>query len=258
MRNSILTVIAILPLYAPAQDTLGSPPEEVAVVRYHSRFNMDFERGEAFREFQSFLYSTGRSSEFYMLPVKGQASPPSDIEVLAETDTVFRVVKEHDEGTLLFSDIGLDGRVRHYRDTLYPMEWKLIPESRKIDAIECQKAVTFFKGRFYTAWFAPSIPLGNGPWKLGGLPGLIIEAYEENMDMHFILSEIRFLKVDSAPATSHLHRKAIPGYDAFVKYWKDAFRMLQGSLGARENPDCVSCHTGTKVKFYSWERVDSL
>lgn len=258
MRNSILAFFALLPLHALSQDTLGSPPEEVALIRYHSRFNMDFERGEAFREFQSFLYSNGRSSDFYMLPVKGQSASHSDIEVLAEPDTVFRVVKEHDEGFLFFSDIGLDGRVRHYRDTLHPMEWKLLPESRSIDGIECQKAVTFFKGRSYTAWFAPSIPLGNGPWKLGGLPGLIVEAYEENMDMHFMLSEIRFLKFDHPVTNFHLHRKHTPGYDAFVKYWKDAFRMLQGSLGARENPGCVSCHTGTKVNFYSWERVESL
>jgi hypothetical protein len=258
MRNPITIVFAILTQFGHAQDTIGTPPDEWALIRYHSRFNMDFERGQSFREFQSVLHSYGRISDFYMMPLPGQTSGTSGIELLAEADTVFRVIKEHDEGILLFSDIGLDGRVRHYRDTLYPMEWKLLPESRWIEGIECQKAVTFFKGRSYTAWFAPSIPLGNGPWKLGGLPGLIVEAYEEGMDMHFILSEIRFLKAESTPTISHLHRMVIHGYDAFVKYWKDAFKVLQGSLGGRENPDCVSCHSDTKVKFYSWEKVDSL
>ena len=42
-----------------------------------------------------------------------------------------------------------------------------------------------FKGRTWTAWFAADIPLDNGPWKLCGLPGLILRAYDAKQQYIF-------------------------------------------------------------------------
>ena len=44
----------------------------------------------------------------------------------------------------------------------------------------CQKATADFRGRRWTAWFTMDIPVGDGPWKLCGLPGLILKASEED------------------------------------------------------------------------------
>ena len=42
-----------------------------------------------------------------------------------------------------------------------------------------------FKGRTWTAWFTTDIPLDNGPWKLCGLPGLILRAYDAKQQYIF-------------------------------------------------------------------------
>src|SRR5699024_10984101 len=53
------------------------------------------------------------------------------------------------------------------------------------------KATTSFGGRSFEAWFTPEIPIVDGPYVFGGLPGLIIELYDTNRDYHFNLASIQ-------------------------------------------------------------------
>ena len=58
-------------------------------------------------------------------------------------------------------------------------DWQLIPDSTTtIIGYHCQLAKTNFKGRTWLAWYAEDIPVPEGPWKLCGLPGLILRAYD--------------------------------------------------------------------------------
>ncbi len=65
-------------------------------------------------------------------------------------------------------------------------DWQLIQDSiSNIIGYHCQLAKTSFKGRTWYAWYAEDIPLQEGPWKLCGLPGLILKAYDENKEFEF-------------------------------------------------------------------------
>lgn len=68
-------------------------------------------------------------------------------------------------------------------DTLPAIQWKLEPEERTIAGFVTNKAVGQFRGRTYTAWYAKKIPVPAGPWKLSGLPGLILEAYDDTKEI---------------------------------------------------------------------------
>lgn len=66
-----------------------------------------------------------------------------------------------------------------YEEEMKNPDWKLESGTTTILGYVCKKATTTLHGRNYTAWYAPEIPIDNGPWKFGGLPGLILKAEDD-------------------------------------------------------------------------------
>lgn len=64
----------------------------------------------------------------------------------------------------------------HYAEVVPVLQWNFVPDSTlTLLGLECQLATTDFAGRTYSAWFTSEIPLPYGPYKFGGLPGLILK-----------------------------------------------------------------------------------
>ncbi|GEN72065.1 GLPGLI family protein [Chryseobacterium lathyri] len=68
-----------------------------------------------------------------------------------------------------------------------PLNWKMSSETTKIGDYKVQKATTDFAGRTWTAWFTTDLPYQDGPYKFGGLPGLIVKAEDDKGDYSFDL-----------------------------------------------------------------------
>lgn len=79
------------------------------------------------------------------------------------------------------------------KDTLQTIEWKLNEQkTKKFGQYLCYQAIGHFRGKNYIAWYCPEIPYSHGPWKLWGLPGLILEAYDESGEVNFLFEELDF------------------------------------------------------------------
>lgn len=75
------------------------------------------------------------------------------------------------------------------------IDWKLSKDTLSFSGLNCQKATTAFEGKNWIAWYAPSVPFQGGPWKLNGLPGLIVEAYDTNKQIYFQFAGIENAKI---------------------------------------------------------------
>jgi GLPGLI family protein len=74
-----------------------------------------------------------------------------------------------------------------YDDFLGKPNWQLQEGTDTVEGYECQKAILNFRGRNYTAWFTLEIPISDGPWKLFGLPGLILKVEDADQLFSFVM-----------------------------------------------------------------------
>ena len=66
-----------------------------------------------------------------------------------------------------------------YEEDLPELEWELTDSVTNVLGYVCHEAKCTFRGREWTAFYTEDIPLMEGPWKLHGLPGLIMRASDK-------------------------------------------------------------------------------
>ena len=118
----------------------------------------------------------------------------------------------------------------------YPA-WEIGDSTSTILGYECSIATALYRGREWTAWFTTDIPLAEGPWKLSGLPGLVLEAYENSGQHRF-----------TADGISVSDKRVTPIYTP-EKYEKtDRISLLKTLRAYEDNPlGAIEGLTGTKI-----------
>lgn len=118
-------------------------------------------------------------------------------------------------------------------------QWELIPDSTaRILDYNCQMARCNYKGRQWFAWFTADIPIDNGPWKLDGLPGLVLRAYDNSH--HYIFDCVGLKQTDGT--------RDIVFDERFNGYEETSMRRLQ-QLKASTTPFDAINRGGKGVTF---------
>lgn len=78
-----------------------------------------------------------------------------------------------------------------YEEEIPDFGWELTDSVKTILGYECNGARCSFRGREWTVYYAEDIPVMEGPWKLCGLPGLIMEAQADGDEYSFVCIGIR-------------------------------------------------------------------
>lgn len=70
------------------------------------------------------------------------------------------------------------------------INWTISNDTATFGGLHCQKATGYFKGRDYIVWFSPDLPVHTGPWKLNGLPGVIVDARDTKNEVVFAFNGV--------------------------------------------------------------------
>jgi len=106
----------------------------------------------------------------------------------------------------------------HYSEPIPQQQWTMAEGDSTILGYTCHKATTRFRGRDYVAWYTEEIPYPYGPYKFGGLPGLITCIYDKDRDHVFTLQGF-----ERAPLGEVIYRKK-------KSYFKTTRERLQQAI----------------------------
>ncbi|WP_343674153.1 GLPGLI family protein [Chitinophaga sp.] len=132
------------------------------------------------------------------------------------------------------------------------MDWKITSDTATFSGLKCQKAMAGYKGRTYTAWFCPDLPIHAGPWKLNGLPGVIVEAYDAKREVSFMFDGVEMVtpaptvvKTASEPAIVLFGMDDVDANPDIIELPKNAIKTTESEFGklkeaVRKNPEAFA------------------
>lgn len=123
-------------------------------------------------------------------------------------------IKDNKQEINTYDKIGISNFF--YSEPKTEIKWEVTSDTSMIFGYKCLKARATYKGRGWIAWFSPDIPISRGPWKLYGLPGLILKA--NDMENHY-----SFECVGLSKFTGFID---LSGYSQYKKIEKGEFDKL--------------------------------
>jgi len=178
------------------------------------------------------LFYNDMASVYVQYAKKAQANSEPETIVKGDTRITVNRVDETDDGKdfIIYQNYNTKALINRtafsnskrcvVQDTIPTFNWKLESDKKRIGLYDCQKATMTFRCANYTVWFTTAIPLSIGPAKLSGLPGLIVEAYNERADMTYKLLIVNY-------PTSTKTYKIAPPYLGDPVYSYEAYRKIE-------------------------------
>lgn len=143
------------------------------------------------------------------------------------------------------------GEHRKYSEPIEERDWTIIGDSTKnILGYDCIMALAGYHGRLWKVWFTPDVPVNAGPWKLLGLPGLILEAVDSTDQHHFIANGIQAVTMNIPPVYEpySYEKTTRKKFLKLCRFRYDNFQGMSdlhfGGNGPRHSPEKIAYESG--------------
>lgn len=101
-------------------------------------------------------------------------------------------------------------------EPLAKIDWEITEETQTLNNLICRQAIGKLYGKEWSVWYTEEIPSPAGPWKLRGLPGLIVKAEDAEgihcFSLYETKNEIRNINSISNPDYHKLSRKKLMAF----------------------------------------------
>jgi len=175
---------------------------------YNYRFYEEHKNPESVKSFEMILEVGNLYSKFYnpnlgyrdsLIALHAEAPPEMALVVFSQLRGFsfhsfcdYYIFKNYPSSgtTTFFANLAFGDA--HKVEEKLEFNWKIDNDAtRVIFGMNCKKATCRYAGRDYEAWFAPEIPISDGPYKFSGLPGLIVLLQDSDKEHVFELREIK-------------------------------------------------------------------
>lgn len=142
------------------------------------------------------------------------------------------IYKNYPEGRLTHTEKICQDWFR-YDEEMPAFDWELTDSVTTVLGYECQSARCSFRGREWTVFYTEEIPIMDGPWKLHGLPGLIMKASDK--EGHYTFECIGIKSKADRPVTIYkvpFNKTDRRGYyDAKHRYEVNPYAYYEATTG---------------------------
>lgn len=142
------------------------------------------------------------------------------------------IYKNYPEGRLTHTEKICQDWFR-YDEEMPALDWELTDSVTTVLGYECQSARCSFRGREWTVFYTEEIPIMDGPWKLHGLPGLIMKASDK--EGHYTFECIGIKSKADRPVTIYkvpFNKTDRRGYyDAKHRYEVNPYAYYEATTG---------------------------
>lgn len=143
--------------------------------------------------------------------------------------------KNHPDGKITTMDNVFTDRF-YFEEDIPDFQWQL--EKGELEVLDylCKKATVNFRGRTYEAWYAPEIPVSDGPWKFSGLPGLIMKVSDTRKQYVFEAIAVSGVSREDPITLSNSRRFMKTSRENFNKAMK---RFMDNPAAGIQNSDRI-------------------
>jgi GLPGLI family protein len=151
------------------------------------------------RERNAYLYGNDEWKIYTVMYISPAGSRYEDSEEQVENDGStyswrkenFQVKRDFKSATM-YDILTISGKTYIVEDSIRYQGWKIKNDLKEVAGYLCMNAVwqDTIKDQQIEVWFALDLPVSCGPERLGGLPGVILEANINNGALHIVADKI--------------------------------------------------------------------
>lgn len=239
------------------------PVDYTIEVDYHMRYLPDSNSTEFRDEYMELLFNSNESvfrskkkgilDSLSMDEKSGKEPSATNSSLRMDNFTTIRYyIYKIGDSIITQDEFGLaNGNFVFYSENK-AFDWQITSDTASLHGLTCQKATLDFGGREWIAWFAPEIPIPDGPYKFCGLPGLIVSISDSKG--HWTFDMVRLEETDRTVHVEFNNRQR-PEFVDKVEYFKSQRHytinrtQIEEASGILSFPDQAN-----REKSYKWDQ----